>query len=158
MTSASTNRLVFVFIDSAEKPTNLVHNMTNGPRKKLEEIRHALLALHKALVDSERVGYEKTIGTIPSPNHFLKLLTSDPWFAWLQPISQLIVSMDEAMDAKEPLTTAMVDAFAKQTRFLLAPSETGEGFSHHYHDALQRDPNVILAHSEVVRLFGQAKR
>ena len=79
--------------------------MTEPLRKRLEKVRVALLALHKALVDSERIGYEQTMGTIPSPNHFLQLLMKDPWFAWLQPLSQLIVSMDEAMDAKEPPLT-----------------------------------------------------
>ena len=67
-----------------------------GARQRLTELRHALLKLHKTLVDSERVSYEKTIGKIQSPNHFLQLLTGDPWFAWLRPLSQLIVAMDEA--------------------------------------------------------------
>ena len=49
-----------------------------GIRQRLTELRHALLKLHKALVDSEKVGYEKTMGQIPSPNHFLQLLTNDP--------------------------------------------------------------------------------
>ena len=50
-------------------------------RRQLAQLREALLALHKALVDSERISYEQNLGTIPSPNHFLKLLTDDPWFA-----------------------------------------------------------------------------
>jgi hypothetical protein len=132
--------------------------MTHPPQKQLEKVRHALLALHKALVDSERIGYEQTMGAIQSPNHFLQLLTRDPWFAWLQPLSQLIVSMDEALDAKEPLTAAAVKALLDETKILLAPSESGEGFSRHYFDALQRDPNVIFAHAEVTKLFGRRKQ
>ena len=111
-----------------------------------------LLALHKALLDSERVEYERTIGKIQSPNHFLQLLLQDPWFAWLSPLSQLVVSMDEALDAKEPLTVAGVAALAKQTELLVTPSENGKGFARHYHEALQRDPDVVLAHAEVVKL------
>ena len=52
-------------------------------------------------------------GAIRSPNQFLQLLITDPWFAWLQPLSQLLVSMDEALDAKEPLTATGVDAAVK---------------------------------------------
>src|SRR5208283_294292 len=100
-----------------------------GLRQRLTNLRHALLKLHKALVDSERMGYEKTMGQIPSPNHFLQLLTTDPWFAWLQPFSQLIVAMDEALDAKEPLTAVKVDALVNQSKLLLVASETNEGFS-----------------------------
>ena len=123
-----------------------------GARKRLTELRHALLKLHKALVDSERVGYEQTIGKIQSPNHFLQLLTTDPWFAWLRPLSQLIVAMDEVLDAEEPLTLAKVEALVRQADVMLVVSETSEGFSGHYHEALQRDPDVVLAHAEVVKL------
>jgi hypothetical protein len=131
--------------------------MTDTLRKRLEKIRVALLALHKALVDSERIGYEQTMGPIQSPNHFLQLLTRDPWFVWLQPLSQLIVSMDEALDAKEPPDDAAVEALLKEAWILVSPSESGEGFSRHYFDALQRDPNVILAHAEATKLFGRQK-
>jgi hypothetical protein len=124
---------------------------SNGDRKRLEVLRVSLLNLHKALVDSERIEYEKTIGKIQSPNHFLQLLTSDPWFAWLSSLSQLIVSIDEALDAKEPLTSAGVEALRAQSQRLLVPTETGDGFSKHYYDALQRDPDVVLAHGEVAK-------
>src|SRR5882724_6739482 len=100
--------------------------MTDPLRKRLEEVRQALLTLHKAIVDSERITYEATVGLIQSPNHFLQLLTGDPWFAWLQPLSQLIVSMDEAQDPREELSAAVVEALTRQTRLLLTPSETGE--------------------------------
>lgn len=124
-------------------------------RRQLTQLRESLLALHKALVDSERVSYEQNIGTIPSANHFLRLLTDDPWFAWLHPLSQLIVSMDEALDAKAktPLIGDAAAALVKRTSELLVASEAGEGFSRHYFDALQRDPNVVLAHAAAARLF-----
>ena len=111
--------------------------------------------LHKALVDSERISYEKNLGTIPSANHFLQLLTNDPWFAWLHPISELIVAMDEALDAKfkTPLTAELADGLVKQTRTMLVASETGEGFPRHYFDALQRDPDVVMAHAEAAKWF-----
>jgi hypothetical protein len=131
--------------------------MINLSRKRLEEARHALLTLHKALVDSERITYEKTVGAIRSPNHFLQLLTTDPWFAWLQPLSQLIVSIDEALDPREPLTSTTVDAVFKQARTLLIPSEESEGFARHYFDALQRDPDVVIAHGEVIKALGGRK-
>src|SRR5437773_12328893 len=46
--------------------------MTAPIRKRLEETRLALLTLHKALLDSERITYEHTVGPIQSPNHFLQ--------------------------------------------------------------------------------------
>jgi len=131
--------------------------MTTTIQQRLQQLRNALVDLHKALVDSERVGYEKTFGAIQSPNHFLQLLTRDPWFEWLHPLSQLIVAMDEVLDEKEPLTAAGVDALVNQTRLLLVATEDGEGFSKHYFDALQRDPDVVLAHAEVAKRLGPGK-
>jgi len=125
----------------------------NHPTQHLAELRELLLKLHKTLVDSERASYEATIGQIQSRNQFLQLLTRDPWFAWLQPFSQLIVAMDEALEEDDPLTAAAVEGLVKQTRLLLVASEAGEGFARHYYDALQRDPDVVLAHAKVARLI-----
>ena len=127
-------------------------------KQRLSGVRNALLNLHKALIDSERVTYEQTIGAIKSRNDFLQLLILDPWFAWLHPLSQLIVAMDEALDEKEPLTAAGVKALVNQARSLLVVSEQGEGFSTHYFVALQRDPDVVLAHAEAKKHFGPRKQ
>jgi hypothetical protein len=125
--------------------------------QRLSKVRNALVSLHKALVEYDRQRYEKTVGPIRSPNHFLELLTTDPWFAWMHPLSQLIVSMDEALDEKEPLTLVSVDALVKQAGLLLMPTENGKGFSKHYFDALQDEPDVVLAHAEATRLMRQPR-
>jgi hypothetical protein len=127
---------------------------TTTIRQQLQPVRDALLHLHKALIDSERVSYEKANGAIRSPNHFLQLLTSDPWFAWLRALSELIVAMDEALDEREPLTVESAETLNNQTRLLLVASESGEGFSRHYFDALHRDPNIAVAHADVAKLLG----
>ena len=36
---------------------------------------------------------------------------------------------------------------------MLVPTEGGEGFSQHYDEALQRDPDVVFAHAAVARLL-----
>ncbi|HLP77503.1 MAG TPA: hypothetical protein VK327_11365 [Candidatus Paceibacterota bacterium] len=131
--------------------------MTDTLRSRLDELRLSLLTLHKALVESERVGYEKTMGPIHSPQQFLQLLTRDPWFAWLQPLSLLIVSIDEVLEEQEPLTPDRAEAVIKQAGRLLSASEAGEGFARHYFDALQRDPDVVMAHAAATRLFNPRK-
>jgi hypothetical protein len=123
-------------------------------RQPLLELHGALLKLHKALLDSERIVYEKNIGPIQSPNHFFQLLTNDPWFAWLRPISQLIVAIDETLDAREPLTNADVDAVMTQSVFLLVPAKSGGEFGERYVAALQRDPRVVLTHAQVAKRIG----
>ena len=126
-------------------------------RRPLLELHDALLRLHKVLLESERVVYENAVEPIRSPNHFFQLLTSDPWFAWLRPVSQLIVAMDEALDAKDPLTSDGVDTLMKESVFLLLPAEKGGEFGERYMAALQRDPHVVLAHAQVAKRVGSGK-
>jgi hypothetical protein len=38
---------------------------------------------------------------------------------------------------------------------MLVATETGEGFPRHYHEALQRDPDVVMAASEVNKQRGK---
>jgi hypothetical protein len=123
----------------------------DGPRGRLQALRQSVLALHKTLIDSERQSYEQAFGTIQSQNRFLQLLIQDPWFVWLHPLSELVVVMDELLDAKEPVTAEQVKRMMDQTRALLKASEEGEGFARGYFEALQRDPDVVLAHAEVAR-------
>jgi hypothetical protein len=126
-------------------------------RQPLLEFRHALLDLHKTLIDSERAVYEVDVGPVRSPHHFFQLLTNDPWFAWLRPISQLIVVIDEHLDAREPLTNDTIDAVIMESVFLLVPAK-GEGdFSARYLAALQRDPAVVLAHAQVAKRIPPGK-
>jgi hypothetical protein len=126
-------------------------------RQPLQELRDALLDLHKTLIDSERTVYETNVAPINSPHHFLQLLSSDPWFAWLRPISQLIVAMDEALDAEESLTSDSVDALMSESVFLLIPAERAGEFGERYVAALQRDPHVVLAHAQVAKRIGSGK-
>src|SRR4026207_324004 len=86
-------------------------------RAPLLELHSALLKLHKALLDSEKIVYERNVRPIQSPNHFFQLLTNDPYFAWLRPISQLIVAIDETLDDKEALTNDSVDSLMRQSVF-----------------------------------------
>jgi hypothetical protein len=123
--------------------------MKDSIRERLQAVRQALLKLHKALIDAERVSYEQMFGRIDSPYQLLQLVIRDPWFAWLQPFSQLIVAMDEALDSEEPMTTGQLETFLKEAGRLLVPSESGDGLSRHYFEAMQREPDVVLAHGEV---------
>ena len=124
-----------------------------GLRPRLAELRAALLTLHKTLLDSERRSYEESFGRTLSAYDFLSLLTSDPWFAWLAPVTHLLADVDASLDAKEPLTVAAVNALLQQTKTLLTPTETGEGFSRQFDEVLQRDPDVLFAHVALAKLI-----
>jgi hypothetical protein len=117
--------------------------------QRLTDLRNGLLGLHKTLLDSEKAVYDHDVERINSPNELLQLLLYDPWFAWLHELSQLVVLIDEALDAKEPPTEVDGERFLKQARDLLTPDETGTGFKRRYFEALQRDPDVVLAQGKM---------
>jgi len=122
---------------------------------QLREVRQSLLQLHKALLDTEREIYERRHGRIETNYKFLELLMHDPWFDWLHRLSELIVQIDEMLDAEEPPGKRGVDGVIDQTKGLLAPAENGDEFQRKYFIALQQSPDVVLAHSEVVKLLGK---
>jgi hypothetical protein len=114
-------------------------------RQRLTEIRHQLLTLHKALLDSERTSYELVHGPIPSASSFLQLLINDSWFAWLRPITTLLVQIDESLAAKKPPATARdFERLIVDTRALLSASREEDVFWKRYSAVVARDPGVAV--------------
>lgn len=122
-------------------------------RKKLLNVRGGLLSLHKALILAEQVTYERINGRVASTGQLLQLVLDDPWFTWLHPISQLVVSIDDLLDNELELSSVEVEHFLMEARALIRPSEKGDGFERSYYEALQREPDVIFAHVEVKKLL-----
>ena len=114
-------------------------------RRQLDDVRVGLLRIHKALLDDARIRYEREQGRIEGSGALLQLVLNDPWFAWLHPLSGLVVQIDELLAADEP-TVADGEALLNQARALLRPDENGEGFHRRYHRAIQVVPDVLIAH------------
>jgi hypothetical protein len=133
-------------------------------KQRLTDLRNGLLSLHKTLLDSERGTYERDIARIGSSGELLKLVLYDPWFAWLHELSEFVVLIDETLDAMDDAMDETPDAgeqppvidaerFISQAAELLAPDETGSGFAKRYFEALQRDPDVVLAHARMRKVL-----
>ena len=122
---------------------------------KLTALRNGLLHLHKCLLEAERAAYERDIERITSSGQYLNLVLSDPWFAWLRDLSQFIVMVDEALAEEEPMTAADAARLVARAREMVSPEEAGNGFRRHYFEAMQRDPGVVLAHRDMMRVFAE---
>jgi hypothetical protein len=83
----------------------------------------------------------------------LQLVMNDPYFAWLHRVSELIVAIDERLDAKEPAERTDAEHFIVHARGLLMPAENGGEFERRYYEALQRDPDVVIAHGRMMALL-----
>lgn len=123
----------------------------------LDNIFTGLLRLHKALLDEERVAYERVHGRIASNGAFLQLVLNDAWFAWLRPLSQAIAKLDELSESEDAVSHDTIPALLASLGTLLMPSEAGEGFGRQYYNALQRSPDVVLAHASVRALLVQSR-
>ena len=118
----------------------------------LSELRTKLLRLHKMLLDTERVTYEQVQGKV-SRGELLQLVIHHDQFAWLHRLSELIVQVDELLQADEPVTSGVIAALVTDVRTLLTPDESGNDFATKYDAAFQRNPDVVLAHADVVTLL-----
>jgi hypothetical protein len=133
------------------------NELTTETRERLTKVRTALLRLHKTLLDFERLGYEDSRGKIENSYAFLQLVMSDPWFAWLRQLSELIVEMDELLAAKEMPNESTAVALIQNAKLLLTPAESGSEFQQKYFAAMQESPEVVVAHAGFAAILGPAR-
>ena len=136
-------------------PTEGAASLTQESLERLKALRSRLITLHKALLDDARSAYEMDRGRIASTGALLQLVISDPWFAWLHQISEVIVRIDELSALDSAAGEGDARALFEQVDRLIIPSETGDVFAQRYFEALQRQPAVVLAHGELKRLLKQ---
>jgi hypothetical protein len=135
------------------------HNVAEARQaeKLLNDLRLALLRLHKTLLDWERGGYERIHGR-QSSNDLLNALLNDPQFAWLRPISQLIVRIDELLGEKTPPPMRNdVDAVVSQVKALTSPNADGNIYERRYDTVLQEHPDAVFAHRDVLTLLKEER-
>ena len=135
-------------------------SISEATSSQLKQLRQGLLKLHKLLLDLERRGYERSRGRIANSYEFLQLVLKDPWFDWLHRLSELIVQIDEALDsigAEKPATEEDARNLVSRARSLLTPAEEGTQFQKNYFLALQQSPDVVLLHSEMLKLMNERK-
>src|SRR5207244_23422 len=103
---------------------------TRGGRRRfrLPDLRHGLLELHRAIVAVEREDLERRNGAIGAAE-LLRVLIEDPAWAWLRPLSALIVQLDELA---EDAGGKSGEAVLAETRKLLKPDSAGTPFQQHY--------------------------
>ena len=98
--------------------------MQESERTLLIDLRKALLHLHKTLLDWERAAYERIHGRT-SAGELLTVIMEDAQFAWLRPISVLIVRIDETLDMEAPDVPVDVQALVSRARSVVAPDDAG---------------------------------
>jgi hypothetical protein len=118
---------------------------------RLPDLRDRLLGLHKLLLEDEARAWQAAHGRAVSGTELFRLLIDDEQFAWLRALSGLIAEIDAALDEPGgPLAGDRI--YLEQVRGLLR-SESRGPFETKYRDALQRSPEVVMAHAAVIKLI-----
>jgi hypothetical protein len=104
------------------------------------------------LIVAEQLTYERIHGHVDSTDELLQLVLTDPWFAWLCPLLDLLLRIDQLLnDDAFDITRENVEHLVAEVRNLTRPSIEGDGFERAYYEALRRAPDVLLAHFHVTR-------
>ena len=115
-------------------------------RAALRQASKVLIPLHRALIEAARSDYSFAYEPVDQPTHLLRLVNDHPFFAWLKPITSLIVDIDELARRDFELTEAT--AIADRIDRMFGPTPDQE-FASRYIPILQRDVDVAIGHAEV---------
>jgi hypothetical protein len=108
-------------------------------RAALREVSKALIPLHRHLIDAAKSDYAFAYETEAGPTQLIELLQTDPFFAWLRPLTALIVDIDEM--ARRDFEPSAALAIPKRMEQMFAAEQ--------YVAILQREVDVAGAHAAV---------
>jgi hypothetical protein len=122
-----------------------------------EDLRHSVLALHKALLDAQRIRYEREHGRISTSGEFLGLVLEHPSFAWLRTLSALIARIDEWIEEQDEKPSDGLADLIAALRSLIARDPGHATFSAPYWEIVDEVPAVLVEHVKLWRLLESAR-
>jgi hypothetical protein len=137
----------------------------------IQAVRHAALHLHKVLIQAVRLDYERAHGRVENPTHLWQLVLNAEHFAWLRPLSQWLVTLDDEPDlataeagevSRNDVIAAAVgglDHTAGVRRLERSAAVRGEleslftdpDWTQPYFQVLQEVPEAVIAHARLHR-------
>lgn len=117
-------------------------------------VRKIVLELHKALMDAQRIRYEKHHGRISNSSELLGLLLEHPQFAWLRELSVLIARLDEWQEGGEEASDEELAVIVSALRGLIEVNGKHVAFSTPYWEIVNDTPEALVPHVKLWRLIG----
>ena len=119
-------------------------------RIRLDALATALRQFHSALLAVAKSEYEFMHGPISSPYTFFSLVTGDPAFQWLRPLSGLMSTLDEVIDQKDTLLTERhLGDVCQAYGLLLSNTDTRFAEFRSGYNRARHDPQVQAAEVQV---------
>ena len=131
-----------------ERPATSVAMQAN-----LEELRNALLEVHRAILQAQRLRYERDHGRVESRGELLQLVVRHPEFAWIRALSALIAQLDEWSQSQAQGRDEEIAATVRALKTLIQPDGTNEEFTSRYWPMLEITPEALVAHVRLWRLI-----
>jgi len=117
----------------------------HSARSKLDRMAAAMRVLHKALIDFTQHEYERTHGKVSNPYALFALVAHDPAFAWLQPMTKLIVEIEDLVGRPLP-PPAKHDVIETRKKIDGLLVTVGDAFSTRYLALLQSSAEIAAEH------------
>ena len=121
-------------------------------RTWLRDTWKQLLPLHRALIDFAREDYNANVAPVSGPTHMIELLQQDPFFAWLKPLTALILDIDTM--SRTDFERADADSVLSRVEAMFGTNADAE-FAARYVPVLQRDFDVAVAHAALRQLISR---
>lgn len=115
-------------------------------REALRAISKALIPLHRALIENARLDFVDAGHRVDSPGHLLRLLSEEPFFDWLRPLTSLIVDIDET--ATRDFDESHLASLVARIDRLFGATQDAE-FAAKYLPILHRDFDVATNHGAI---------
>ena len=117
----------------------------------LTSLRDAFAGLHKSLITHQAA----IMGFRGTPLQLLEATQRDQSFAWLKPMTALLLEMDERAASRDaPLTAKNITKFTKQIKAFIE----GGSMNSEINRALQSSPDVGLSIGAIRRALGNESK
>ena len=145
-------------MDSSDRKTRFYARTMHTPddaaraslRARLRELSRLLIPLHRALIEAAKSEYAFAYGPVEQPTQLLRLLNEHEFFAWLRPLTSLIVDIDEI--ARQDFQSADHDALIHRAQTLFGGEMQSE-FSSRYVPLLQQSVELAIAHAALKKFL-----
>lgn len=119
-------------------------------RGQLNALARVLRQLHSSLLELVKADFEGQHGPVKGPVQLFGLVTNDPFFAWLRPLSAQMALIDELIDEKRKLDPADASDVRQAVERLFSRDDAPpEGFATNYVARLQDSGAVAVLHGEL---------
>lgn len=111
----------------------------------IRKVSRNLTSVHRILLQQTIRAYEEEQGARLSPQDAWRAAMSDPFFAWLRPVSMLIAEIDEVLANPEEVGPDYGLKVRRDVEGLLGGGRFGE----RYQQQLQDSPELVTEHGQL---------